>query len=237
MITDFKGFGPIHLASLLLAVIAGTAFIVAGTRVASLGCRKKLRVLLALVIVAIRGARYIMDVIFGVFEWPDLLSLHICHIDLILLVICLIKPNRALFCFCFMIGIPTALSVALFPGKIHPAPGVTRAMLFIMSHAMLVMGALYLLIAERMKPTFKMFGLIAAAGSFSLIPVYFINRELGTNYLYIMKAPEGTVLVLFERLFGWPGYVFALIVLAVALMLLMLGIGRLISGIQERAEA
>lgn len=236
MITDFKGFGPAHLLSLLTAVFIGVVFIVWGSRVKSDDQRKKIRLLLAAALILIRGSRYVMDIFFGVFEWNDLLSLHICHIDLILLVICLVKPSKTLFCFCFLIGIPTALSVALFPGRNHPAPGLPRAVLFIMSHTMLVMGALYLSIAERMKPTLRLYGLISVIGSVCLIPVYLLNRWLGTNYLYIMQPPKGTVLVLFEKLFGWPGYIFALDILALLLMLIMLGFGQLLFNIAEKTR-
>lgn len=228
MITDFKGFGPIHLLSLLAAVLIGIVFIIWGLHAKTEDKHKRIRLFLAAALIIIRGTRYIMDVNFGVFEWNDILSLHICHIDLILLIICLIKPNKTLFTICFLIGIPTALSVALFPGRNHPAPGVPRAVLFIMSHTMLVMGALYFSIVERMRPTLRLYGRIAIIGSICLIPIYFINRWLGANFLYIMEAPKGTVLVLFEKLFGWPGYIIALDILALLLMLIMLVLGQLI---------
>jgi hypothetical integral membrane protein (TIGR02206 family) len=234
MITDFRSFGPAHLLSLLGAVIIGTVFIIWGSREKACARRKRIRLILAAVIVIIRSARYIMDVYFNVFEWNDLLSLHICHIDLILLVICLVWPNRALFSFCFLVGIPTALSVALFPGRNHPDPGLPRAVFFIMSHMMLVMGTLYLSIAERIKPTLRMYGFIGVIGSLGLVPIYFINRWLGTNYLYIMEAPAGTAIVAFERLFGWPGYVIALDILALLLMLAMLGLSQIMSRLTTR---
>jgi uncharacterized membrane protein YwaF len=105
-----------------------------------------------------------------------------------------------------------------------------------MSHALLVIGALYLTIAGRMKPTLKMYGLIAAALNIFHIPVYFVNRWLGTNFLYIMEAPKGTAIVLYEKMFGWPGYVFALDALALLLMLLMLGLGSLLSRMTVEPE-
>lgn len=234
MITDFKGFGPVHIISLIIPVIIGTVFIIWGSKTKTNGRRRWIRLLLAAIVIAVRSSRYLMDVYYGVFEWSDLLSLHICHIDLILLVICLIKPNMALFSFCFLIGIPMALSVALFPGRNHPAPGTARAVLFIMSHAMLVVGALYLSITERMKPTLRMYGLIALFANICLILVYFINRSLGTNFLYIMAAPEGTVLVSFEKFLGWPGYILTLDALALFLMLLMFGLGQILSKASER---
>lgn len=236
MITNFEGFGPIHILSVVVPIIIGTAFILWGLRAKTDERRRWVRYCLAAAIVIIRGSRYVMDVYTGVFEWSDLLSLHVCHIDLLLLVICLIKPNKTLYSFCFLIGIPTALSVALFPGSNHPAPGVPRAVLFIMSHVMLVTGALYLTIAERMKPTWRLFVRLALLANICLIPLYFINTWLGTNFLYIMAAPKGTVLVAFEKLFGWPGYVFALDLLVLLLMALMLLLGQFIFRVTATAQ-
>jgi hypothetical integral membrane protein (TIGR02206 family) len=237
MITNFQWFGPAHILSLFAAALIGTVFIVKGVKLRDEKQRAKARYLLAAVLILVRGSRYIMDVFFGVFEWPDLFSLHICHIDLILLVVCLIRPNKSLFAFCFLIGIPTALSVALFPGSNHPAPGLPRAVLFIMSHTLLVMGALYLAVTHRMKPTLRSYLLIAGAGNIGLILVYFLNKLLGTNFLYIMQAPKGTVIASLEKTFGWPGYVLVLDVLALALMLLMLLIGTLLHRVVTRGKA
>ena len=236
MITDFKGFGLVHIVSLLVPLLIGAVWTFLALRHDTVRTRRQLRLAFAALLIAIRGARYLMDVYFGVFEWEDLFSLHICHIDLLLLIVCLVRPNRALFNFCFLIGIPTALSVALFPGSDHPAPGLPRAVLFIMSHMMLAGGAVYLALTERMKPMLRMFFRIAIIGNFCLIPVYFVNSILDTNYLYIMEAPSGTALVAFQSLFGWPGYVFALDALALVLMFLMLGLGRLLHTWSGRAR-
>ena len=104
---------------------------------------------LALKIISIRSVRYVFDIALGEFKLVDLISLHICHIVLILLIITLIKPNKKLFTFSYLIGIPTALSVALFPGSNHPDPGLSRAIFFIMSHTMIVMGAIFLQITNK----------------------------------------------------------------------------------------
>ncbi|HOP09912.1 MAG TPA: TIGR02206 family membrane protein [Oscillospiraceae bacterium] len=228
MITDFKGFGPVHLLTLLASVIIGVVFILLGKHAKTERQRRTLGLLFAITIIVCRGARYVMDAYFGVFEWYDLFSLHICHIDLILLSVCLIKPFKPLFNFCFLIGIPAALSVALFPGSNHPAPGEPRAILFIMSHALLIMGALYLLIVDKMKPTFKAYLWIAGLGNVALAAVYFVNRALDTNFLYIMEAPSGTVIATLDGMFGWPGYVFVIDALALIMMFVMYIIGRLL---------
>ena len=236
MITDFKLFGLQHTAGILITCLLGILFIFFGLRAKTESARKSLRQLLALTIVIIRAARYVMDIYFGRFDLLDLFSIHICHIDLILLVICLIKPRDVLFNFNFLIGIPMGLAVALFPGTNHPAPGMSRAILFIMSHMMLVVGAVYLLVAERMKVSLRHCLSYIAAGNAGIFLVYLINRAIGANFLYIMRAPDGTVIKVLENTFGWPGYIFAMDALAIVMMMLMLLVSQLVSVIKRDSK-
>jgi hypothetical integral membrane protein (TIGR02206 family) len=220
-ITNFKAFGPFHLSVIFISLLIGLSFLIIGTKVKSPNGRKNMRLTLATVIFLTRGIRYLMDIWFGVFDLSDLLSLHVCHIDLIVLLICLIKPSEILFSFTFLVGIPMGLAVALFPGSNHPAPGLPRAALFIMSHMMLIMGALYLAIVERMPLSWKRLRQLIALTATGMGVIYGINKVVGTNFLYIMTAPKGSVIVLLNRLFGWPGYVFVMFGILVALMLIM----------------
>jgi len=101
MITDFDAFGTVHIISLIIPLILGAGFVIISRRAETEEEKKRIRIILAVFIGVIRGSRYIMDATVGRFELFDLLSLHICHIDLILLIICLIKPNRILYHFVF----------------------------------------------------------------------------------------------------------------------------------------
>lgn len=225
MITDFQQFGVLHILSLLLPCLVGACLTGLALKLKDAAVQRKIGLALAVLIIIIRGSRYVMDVFHGAFDWFDLFSLHICHIDLIFLVICLIKPVQWLFNFCFLLGIPCGLMVALFPGPNHPAPGEPRAILFIMSHVMLVVGALFLAAVYGMRLRLKILFILAAAGNIGLVALYFINSLLHTNFLYIMKAPAGTVIQTLESLFGWPGYVLVIDVLVVSFMLLMYWLG------------
>ncbi|MFZ5353425.1 MAG: hypothetical protein ACOZCL_11995 [Bacillota bacterium] len=226
MIQNFKQYGLEHIVSILIPCILGLAYIFWGLKSKSESSSRLVRILLAITIVAIRSARYIMDIYYNRFDWFDLFSLHICHIDLILLVICLIKPSEILFNFVFLIGIPMGFAVALFPGSVHAEPGKLRAMFFIMSHMMLVTGAIYLTVVEQMKATVKYFLGFGGAGGVSLAVIYLVNLRLKTNFLYIVEAPAGTVIEKLEGLFGWPGYVLVMYVSALFLMLTMLTISK-----------
>lgn len=228
MITDFNLYGIEHMISLLIPLLLGALFVFIYRAAKTEEQMKYIRIALAVLIIAIRSSRYIMDLLIGRFEIFDLFSLHICHIDLILLVICLIRPNKVLFNFVFIIGIPMGLSVALFPGTTHPEPGVARAMLFITSHTMLVVGALFLLIVERMNTSLKALITLIVTGNIAIVIVYIINKALKTNFLYVMSAPQGTILKSLDNIFGWPMYVVVMDILAIALMLIMYFVGQLI---------
>jgi hypothetical integral membrane protein (TIGR02206 family) len=219
-LTDFKAFGTMHLLA-----IAGTASIIAlwiyaGRKAETETSRKHIRIFFAVFIILVRSARYVMDIAFDRFDIADLLSLHICHIDLILLAACLIRPNKWIFSFNFLVGIPMGLAVALFPGSTHPIPGKLRAVFFIASHLMLAGGAVYLAVVERMKVHRPHLYTICSAGLAGTVLIYFVNKIADTNYLYLMEAPEGTVIEGLESIFGYPGYVF--IMMAIAFLCIML---------------
>ena len=220
MITDFRIFSIPHLFGLVFPLLIGACFIFIGMRTTE-NNRRMLNIIFVCLLIAVRGSRYVMDIWVGRFDIFDLFSLQICHIDLILLIICLIKPNKALFYLVFLIGIPMGLAVALMPGSIHPAPGIPRAILFIMSHMLLVVGAVYLAFVEKMELKLKYVFSILGIGNVMIFLVYFINKALGTNFLYVMYAPEGTVIAKLNALFGWPGYVLAMDIIAVSVILLL----------------
>lgn len=227
MINDFHAFSAPHIFGIICPLIIGSWFIFAGFR-ATEDKKRKLNRLFVCLLILVRGSRYVMDMWVGRFDFFDLFSLHICHIDLILLIICLIKPNKSLFHFVFLIGIPMGLTVALMPGSIHPAPGLPRAILFIMSHMLLAVGAVYLAVVEKMELKLKYVFSIIGIGNILILLAYIINKILGTNFLYVMQAPKGTVIAKLDALFGWPEYVLAMDIIAIFIIALVFIIYKMI---------
>lgn len=219
MITDFHLFGLTHILSIVIPILIGVIFILFANKYPHK--RKRISILLASTIVLIRSVRYVFDIYLGVFQIQDLLSLHVCHIDLILLVICLLKPNKQIFTFIFLVGIPAALSVAFMPGKIHPAPGLLRAVFFIMSHTMLCMGAIYLLIVYQFKITKKHLIFYYIFSFIGLIVIYLFNILTHSNFMYLIAAPSGTVLEVLYSTFGPFFYIVSIYVLLVMLLTLL----------------
>jgi hypothetical integral membrane protein (TIGR02206 family) len=221
LITDFKAFGVIHIAALIVPLLIGALLVYAGKTAKTDKAKLNIRIIFLILLILVRGTRWILDLAYGNFELSDFLSLHICNIDFLLLIICFIKPSKILFNITFLVGIPMGLSVALLPGPIHKAPLVLWGFLFVMSHMLLVLGPIYLAIVEKMELRFKYLIYTIVIGNVYAVIVYFINIPLNTNYLYINSAPAGSAIEKLNSMFGWPGYVLAMDVIAIAVMLLI----------------
>ncbi len=216
MLENFQLFGYEHILSIIFPIIVGIIYIILAKKYPAKV--KLISILFAITIILTRAVRYVFDANIGNFEILDLISIHVCHIDLIILVVCLIWPNRKLFTFNFLIGIPTALAVALMPGQVHADPGMARAVFFIMSHMLLVMGALYLLITykfEITKKDIKFYYIFAFVG---IILIYLFNVIAHANFMYLIEGPKNTVLGLMYDNFGPFWYVVSIYVILITLL-------------------
>jgi len=216
MINNFKLFGLEHILSLILPIIIGTIFILLAKEYPKK--TKLISIYLAITIILIRSVRYIFDISIGTFQVLDLLSIHVCNIDLILLIICLIRPNRKLFTFSFLVGIPTALAVALLPGQVHADPGMARAVFFIMSHMMLVMGAIYLLFTYKFEITKKDIKFYYLFSLIGIVIIYIFNKIANANFMYLNYGPKNTVLEAMYANLGPFWYIAAIYILLISLL-------------------
>jgi len=219
MITDFKHFGLIHLFSLLIPVIIGLVFILLSQKYKDK--IKCINIIFVIVLIIIRGSRYVLNVVYGYFEWFDLFSFNISHINLILLIICLIKPNKNLCIFTFLIGIPASLLVAFLPGAIFEPPGLIRAFLFIASHMMMPMASIYLLINNKFEITKKQRNFHYLLLLALMITIYIINLIVKQNFLFLMEPKEGTALVPVYISIGYIPYIISIYISGFILISLM----------------
>lgn len=216
MLNNFNTFGYEHILSITVPIVIGIIFILFAKKYPK--NVRLISILFAITIVLTRSVRYIFDAYLGKFELYDLLSIHVCHIDLIILIICLIWPNRKLFTFNFLLGIPTALAVALLPGQTHADPGMARAVFFIMSHMMLVMGALYLLFTYKFKITKKDMQFYYIFSAIGMIVIYIFNLVTKANFMYLMEGPKNTALGQMYSSFGPFLYLVSIYIILITLI-------------------
>ena len=226
MLTPFsqQTYIATHYTTLAALTAFGIAVVLFGRALKTDESRKRYRMALVILIIVMRVIRYPIDASVGLFTWDAVFSLHVCHLNLILLIICMIRPNRFLFSYCFLIGIPMGLVSGIFPGDVPldaPIP-MLRGVLFIITHLLMVIYAVYLAVVEKMRPTWRHLGLLYLVASVQTILTYGVNRLFGTNFLYIMTPVTGTPIQTLSDQFGWPGYALAMVGITFVLMAVMM---------------
>ena len=147
----------------------------------------------------------------------SLLPLHMCNLTLIIAILTMLTKSQKLFqltyfwCLGALFAVITPDIKYSFP---HPL-----TLSFYITHFYLLFAAIYGILFFNFKPTFK--GWINAFITLNIFAfiIFFINKKLGTNYLYVNRIPNfSSPLDYFGQ---WPYYI---IVVEVIYLILTYGI-------------
>lgn len=147
----------------------------------------------------------------------SLLPLHMCNLTLIIAILTMLTKSQKLFqltyfwCLGALFAVITPDIKYSFP---HPL-----TLSFYITHFYLLFAAIYGILFFNFKPTFKGWvNSFITLNIFAFI-IFFINKKLGTNYLYINKIPDfSSPLDYFGQ---WPYYI---IVVEIIYLILTYGI-------------
>lgn len=147
----------------------------------------------------------------------SLLPLHMCNLTLIIAILTMLTKSQKLFqltyfwCLGALFAVITPDIKYSFP---HPL-----TLSFYITHFYLLFAAIYGILFFNFKPTFK--GWINAFITLNIFAfiIFFINKKLGTNYLYVNRIPNfSSPLDYFGQ---WPYYI---IVVEIIYLILTYGI-------------
>lgn len=147
----------------------------------------------------------------------SLLPLHMCNLTLIIAILTMLTKSQKLFqltyywCLGALFAVITPDIKYSFP---HPL-----TLSFYITHFYLLFAAIYGILFFNFKPTFK--GWVNAFITLNIFAfvIFFINKKLGTNYLYVNRIPNfSSPLDYFGQ---WPYYI---IVVEVIYLILTYGI-------------
>lgn len=147
----------------------------------------------------------------------SLLPLHMCNLTLIIAILTILTKSQKLFqltyfwCLGALFAVITPDIKYSFP---HPL-----TLSFYITHFYLLFAAIYGILFFNFKPTFKgWINSFITLNIFAFI-IFFINKKLGTNYLYVNRIPNfSSPLDYFGQ---WPYYI---IVVEVIYLILTYGI-------------
>ena len=196
----FPQFGWLHLAWLAACILVTVANCIWYHRLGETG-RGRWEKTVALLLIADEAFK-VVCLLIGKRFLPDYLPLHLCSINIFLILIHAWKKSQVLNNFLYVVCIPGAMAALLFPSWTELPPANFMHLHSFTVHILLAMYPLVLAVNGVLKPKLKavpgcMLMLLGMA-----IPVYFLNRLLDTNFMFLMFAEEGNPLYIFQQKWG-----------------------------------
>ena len=229
----FALYDSVHLAWLAVTVATIVAGCLLYCRLGESG-RSRFRKTLAVVLVVDEVFKLVLLFVGGTFT-KNYLPLHLCNINIFLIVFHAWKPTDAVGKFLYLVCVPAAMAAVLFPAWTDlPVMNFMHLHSFTL-HILLVLYPIALLAGGDVKPRVadvsKCLGILLAEAGV----VYGINLLLDTNYFYLMEAPFGNPLYWFQQNWGnhWLGFP---ILIAAALLLMFLPVW-IINGLKGKKHS
>lgn len=148
----------------------------------------------------------------GHFTFMTELPLQLCGTMYVIIPLTVITQNRTLMEFVYSCGMPGAFLALLTPtiqGYYFISFGY---LIFMFIHTLIVYVPVFLLVTGELKPQLRSLHKSAGIFFFLVILDFVVDRVLGSNYLYLNWAPNGTLLATFAKWVGTPEYIFLALV-------------------------
>lgn len=192
-------FGTEHLTTIGVGFVACLFLIILGSFLHD-GVFPRI---IALIILVIKITELVFRHDFYGERVVNLLPLHLCNLSLVLAILMMLFNSKIIFqpVFFWSLG---ALFAIITP-EIRDGIQNYATLSFFITHFFILFATLYGLIVFKFRPT-----KLGAIGSFIFlnivaIALFFVNKRLGTNYLYVNAAPSTSSPIDF---FGpWPFYI------------------------------
>jgi hypothetical integral membrane protein (TIGR02206 family) len=148
-----------------------------------------------------------------------MLPFHVCTIMVWLCAFVLITGRYAPYDLIYFLGIGGATQVILTPDSgIYGFPHF-RFFQPLISHGAIVTSAIFLTAIEGLRPHWRSLGRVILITNLYMIPIFFLNQWLGSNYMFIGHRPETPNLI--DFLPAWPWYIPWLEAIGIAAFLLL----------------
>jgi len=144
---------------------------------------------------------------YAVGKWTiqTMLPLQLCSLTVWFGALMLITKSYRIYEFMYLLGIGGAIQALATPDLgIYGFPHFRFFQTFT-SHGLIVTSAIYMTAVEGYRPTWKSLLRVAIWMNLYMIPIYFLNKAIGSNYLMINGKPELPSLL--DLLPDWPIYI------------------------------
>jgi len=199
----FELLGAAHLGALLFLVLLNLFLL--RFRNADETTRNKVRWTLALILWGNEVAWHVWNYSVGRWTIQEMLPFHLCSILVWLGGLMLVTETYHIYEFMYLMGIGGAIQALATPDiGIFGFPHFRFFQTFI-SHGLIVTSAIYMTLVEGLRPTWKSVWRVTLWMNIYMIPVFFLNQAIGSNYLMINHKPPTASLL--DLLPPWPIYI------------------------------
>ena len=203
--TTLQIFGPKHLAVVFVFMLFWASIFYFRNK-----WNKKeinvIRTTLAILLALNEIGLHIWSAYWGIWTIQTMLPLHMCSVMLWIIVYMALTDNRSLYDFAYFLGIGGALQAFLTPAdaSLYDIPHY-RIMQTLIAHGLIITIPLFMTVVEGMRPTWASFKRIFIWTNIYMILIFFLNRIIGSNYLFIAQKPPSPTLM--DALSPWPWYI------------------------------
>jgi hypothetical integral membrane protein (TIGR02206 family) len=149
------------------------------------------------------------------------LPLHLCGLFLFINFAYVLRPNRYMGEMLYCMGLPGALMALITPDwSAYPLMNFFCLHSFTV-HAWMIAIPLMLLFSGQLQPNYKNVWVPALFLAVISLPIYFFNKAVGANYLFLASPPADTPLVAIQGITGAGLYIPGLAVLVAVVWFFM----------------
>lgn len=205
-------FSLAHIVVLSLSAIIIYFIIQLYRKQADFG-RRNIKMTIVSLLIMLYFSRWIWCAFFGDFSFfiNLLLPLHLCSVSAIMGTAAVFSNNRLLQEFIYGISLPGGL-VAMANPNLGPYPLLSFNFVeYTLTHLLLILLPLLFVFGDGFRPDIKSLPhSIYLAAPFIGI-AFLVNQTIGSNYMFLNQIETGTILVLFDKWLGTPGYLIAVL--------------------------
>jgi hypothetical integral membrane protein (TIGR02206 family) len=198
----FHPFSTDHLIT--LAIILSLCIFLFVYRKKLEGKRKLFRYSLAIIILLANAWYQLWLVSEQAWSAKKALPLQLSDLAALLAIVMLLTRSERIFQFMYFAGLGSAIQAIVTPDLYHFSfPHFLYFQSFV-SHGGVVLGCLFMVVAFSYRPSIRSLWITVLIVNLYAVCLFFINKQLGSNYMYIMKkAGMNTIL---NILGPWPWY-------------------------------
>ena len=199
----FEFLGTAHIAALICIVLLNLFLI--PFRNANDKTKSRIRWILVLILWGNEIAWHYWNYTVGTWTIQTMLPLQTCSLAVWFAGFMLISKNSRIYEFVYLLGIGGAIQALATPGLgIYGFPHFVFFQYFI-SHGLIITSAIYMTVAEGLRPTWKSLVRVAIWANIYMVIIYFVNSTIGSNYLMINAKPNTPSIL--DLLPPWPIYI------------------------------